>query len=101
MSGAEAQNYKIEYVDGMLTVEESAGINSVTNGGKLFDVYTPDFGDTSPKQSFVFQFSSHSRTPLREHSQIHDFSASPKSTLPKHKNALFIGVSEDWYSAKC
>jgi len=62
---------------------------------------TPDFGDTSPKQSFVFQFSSHSRTPLREHSQIHDFSASPKSTLPKHKNALFIGVSEDWYSAKC
>ena len=40
MSGAEAQNYKIEYVDGMLTVEESAGINSVTNGGKLFDVYT-------------------------------------------------------------
>jgi len=64
-------------------------------------VGAPDFGDTSPKQGFVFQFSSHSRTPLREHSQIRDFSASPKSTLPKHKNALFIEVSEDWYSAKC
>ena len=61
----------------------------------------PDFGDTSPKQFFATQIFLHSRTPLRKHIQIRNFSASPKSPLAKSQNALFIGVSGDWYFAKC
>ena len=83
----------------------SAKINHIYSFWLNFKGYYPklfsDFGDASPKQLFATKTSYHSRTPLREHIQIRDFSASPKSPLSKSQNALFIGVSEDWHFAKC
>ena len=40
VSGGEAQNYTFTYVDGVLTVTESSGINALLSAGRPFDVYT-------------------------------------------------------------
>lgn len=41
VSGGEAKNYELSYVNGVLTVIESTDINSLAADGKTFDVYTP------------------------------------------------------------
>lgn len=40
VSGGEAQNYKLEYINGTLTVLEASGINDVFSYGCIFDIYT-------------------------------------------------------------
>ena len=40
VSGGEAQNYKLSYVDGVLTVVEASGIGELITIGKPLDVYT-------------------------------------------------------------
>jgi hypothetical protein len=40
VSGAQAQNYEISYVNGVLTVEQVSGIERIFVDGKRVDVYS-------------------------------------------------------------
>jgi hypothetical protein len=47
-------------------------------------VWTPDFGDTSPKHSVVFQYSTHSRTPPYESIRKYTIFLRPPNLLSKN-----------------